>query len=147
MIPTTQRTAAARALVVSGALLGAAAHLAGAFTGADPAMAITMVLMGLACASCLLHAGRGGACTRSAGHLMLMAVAMLAVHAAWLLLPGTGSVHVHGTGAAGSGTVSHAGVMGLMMLAEFVALCAASAALRLAAAAPPRPIRNEEPSA
>lgn len=124
----------AGSLVVLGCALGIVAHgLAAASTGEAP-MAIVMALMALGCATCLVHLGHAerGA-EHAAAHLLWMTVAMLAVHAVWLLAPGSGATHDHGAAALGSPTdaVDHGSGMAATVLVEFAVLCAASAALRI----------------
>lgn len=136
----------------------AVAHVVAAASGPAGVMAWGMAAMGAACLACAapMVAGRfcaarlgqaaGWAAGRAAGHLLVMSAAMILVHLALLVAPGTGGhrIHVDASGTAGPHGQfgSHEGAMLALIAVELLCLMAASAALRLSRATAPDAVRT-----
>lgn len=133
------------ALIVGAVCLGVITHLAASFN-AHGSMAAVMVLMALACLSCLVRwrdlDGSAGA-QRMCAHFMIMTILMIAIHVAWIVMGSGAHGHAHGTAAAPATQIgSHTGVMLAVIGVEFVCLVLGAVAMRRSRALGPAHTRT-----
>lgn len=124
------------ALLVGAVIIGTGAHLAAGLSATGP-MGWTMIAMGFACLSCLLHLRAPmtpGSVRVATGHLVTMTVLMVAIHALWLMATGADMTgHSHGAATpdrTAMGADPHTTVMIALIGVELACLVLGAAAMR-----------------